>query len=187
MDSSVTLFHLVRTFYQTMGISLSQSLNWRTSIFLSAINGQFVGVFGFIISRAETTLEYGGSLLGVTSTLYSNADFLITLWRIPEILHLIKMCENFIESSKCDKREKYSNQIMKAHISILGLKSDSTAKGTYSHLNEKIERTSAIFHFLAVKLTTAAAEVLPLITTLVNYYIYKMGDESYGHIDIVYV
>lgn len=99
MDGSVKLFRLVQKYYQTMGIYPSQTINWRNVIFLFAIFAQFMAISGFFLLQATSIPEYGSSFMGISSSLYSIVTFLLTLWRIPEILKLIQLCENFIEKS----------------------------------------------------------------------------------------
>lgn len=56
---------------------------------------------------------------------------------------------------------------------------DRISKAMYSNVNEKIERVSEIVYFVLVKLNIFAVILPPLITTMVNYYISGLGDESF--------
>lgn len=64
------------------------------------------------------------------------------------------------------------------------MQNDSASMRKYTDLNEKIERSSEWVHFALVKLTVAAAKVTAIVTSLLNYYIYDLGIESY--VKIVY-
>lgn len=99
MDGSVQLFQLVQKFYQTMGISSSQTINWRNSSFLLAMFLQSISLFAFLLFEAKSILERGLLVFIIITDIYSISDFSITLWRRPEILKLIKLCEKFIEKS----------------------------------------------------------------------------------------
>lgn len=56
---------------------------------------------------------------------------------------------------------------------------DRISKTMYSKVNEKIERVSEIVYFVLVKLNVLACILPPLITTMVNYYIFDLGDVSF--------
>lgn len=100
MDGSVKLFQLVQKFYQTIGIHPSRRLNWRILIISFTIIAEFFGVLGFFIFRATSITEYGTIFFAITSSLYAFAELHLNLWRIPEILQLIELCEIFIANSK---------------------------------------------------------------------------------------
>ena len=99
MDSSLKLFQLVQKFYQTMGIYPSLTLNWKNLIFLLAMILQLIGLFAFFLFESTIISERGMVFFGITTNFYSLSDYSITLWRIPEILKLIELCEKFIEKS----------------------------------------------------------------------------------------
>lgn len=53
------------------------------------------------------------------------------------------------------------------------------SKLKYTDVNQKIERVTEILYFIIVKLNIPGCVIPPLIATMVNYYIYKLGDESF--------
>lgn len=49
----------------------------------------------------------------------------------------------------------------------------------YCNLNNKIERFSEVFHFVLVKCTTAGIVLPAILVTMINYFIYDLGDDAY--------
>lgn len=50
---------------------------------------------------------------------------------------------------------------------------------TYCKLNAEIERVSEMYYFFAMKLSLPVAILPATILTIVNYFAFNMGDESY--------
>ena len=76
--------------------------NSTTFIFLLSNTLLFLSTFAYLLFDAETLQEYGFSICGALTALNILMIFLIKIWRMPNILHLIEMCEAFIEKSKSD-------------------------------------------------------------------------------------
>lgn len=53
------------------------------------------------------------------------------------------------------------------------------SRAMYSKLNEKIERMSNLVYLLIIKLTVPGVIIPGLLITIVNYFVYDLGDDSY--------
>ena len=100
MAGSIKLFQFVQSIYQTMGIyshQLNQHFvfNIRKMYFLFGITFFIIGHFGYFLS--EKTYE---TFYRFISQLITLLDLMLTIWRMPTILHLIETCEKFIDRSK---------------------------------------------------------------------------------------
>lgn len=62
---------------------------------------------------------------------------------------------------------------------VIGSKNESTSRIMYFELNEKIERMSKFVHFVLMRVSYLGAILPPLLTTLSNYFILNLGNESY--------
>lgn len=58
-------------------------------------------------------------------------------------------------------------------------KNDRISKFMYDNVNRKVEQLSQILYILLVKLDIPGCVLPPFIATMVNYYIYDLGDESF--------
>lgn len=56
---------------------------------------------------------------------------------------------------------------------------DPILKTNYQKLNEIIELVSEIYYFLLLKISIPGVILPPLFVTIVNYYVYDLGNESY--------
>lgn len=57
--------------------------------------------------------------------------------------------------------------------------SDNTEKPNYDELSERIERFSKWIHFALIKVSFRVSLGSLLLTTLINYIVKGMGDDSY--------
>lgn len=55
----------------------------------------------------------------------------------------------------------------------------STKAILYEKLNVKIERMSNVTHFILFKLTFLGAVIPSILSTIVNYFVYDLGDKSF--------
>lgn len=56
---------------------------------------------------------------------------------------------------------------------------DAMLKAKYSELSENIERMSALIHVVFIKFIVPVLIVPAMLISLVNYYMFDMGDESF--------
>lgn len=61
---------------------------------------------------------------------------------------------------------------------MIGLEHSPVSSEIYTELNEQIEFVSKILPYL-VKSVVAALALFPLILTIVNYFVYDLGEDSY--------
>lgn len=107
MDSLPTmkLFQMVKVFYNTLGIYSPQTnqiltLNWKKLFFLWQLIQWFIEMTAYLVFKPKNTVEFGYLCFGCVSAIYSLSELLITIWRMPEILKCIELCEKFFEKSK---------------------------------------------------------------------------------------
>lgn len=74
-------------------------------------------------------------------------------------------------------------------IKCLGLRCDLSDSNftKYMDLSEEIEQSSKSVYFAMVKLTLTVFKVPEILTVLMNYFVYDLGDESYENIFIMCV
>lgn len=99
MAVSIKLFQYIRSLYQTMGIYSQQpnqhfSFNSRKMFFLFGLTLFFIIHFGYFLS--ETTFD---AFYRSTPVFNALIDMILNIWRMPTILHLIELCEEFIGRS----------------------------------------------------------------------------------------
>lgn len=56
--------------------------------------------FGYFLFETTFAQDYGESFYVVISVVITLIDFIVTIWKMPTILRLIKMYETFIERRK---------------------------------------------------------------------------------------
>lgn len=105
----IKLFLTVKKFYEIIGICLPRSeSNRKWSMFniknvsiLIFLIQMFLASTAFVLFQAKTVFEYGFPTY-VSMTLTSSVIYLfIQLWKIEDILRLMKTCDEFIEKSNC--------------------------------------------------------------------------------------
>lgn len=72
-------------------------------------------------------------------------------------------------------------------IISIGIEQDDGLQTLYNGLNGKIERMCKWLYIAMIKVSIAGTMLPPLLITLVNYYIYDLGDESIQDIQMMYV
>lgn len=107
MAHTFKLFQTTKNMYQIMGIYTTQSnqffaLNSKKIFFFCSLTLLFCSHFGYFLY--ETTLANGNplckSFYASLANLNSLIGFLISVWKMPNILKFIETCEQFIEHSK---------------------------------------------------------------------------------------
>lgn len=102
---TIQLFQTVKGFYNTMGIYSPQTdqilpFNWKLLFFLWNMIQAFIGMIAYILFESSSSAELGLLCFGLICFIYSFSELLISLWRIPEILKFIELCEQFVEKRK---------------------------------------------------------------------------------------
>lgn len=108
MAGTIKLFQIVQHLYRTMGIFTSKptdicSINSRKLFYLMSMLIVDISRFGYFLFDTTFAQDYGESFYLLISQVITLIDFLIAIWKMPTILHLIKMFEKFIERSKQTK------------------------------------------------------------------------------------
>lgn len=103
--AKMKLFRSLLQYIEFMGIYSQQThqpqtFNAKILFFTSSMALLFISLFAFFLFKATTIIDYGNSFYGFVSELNTLMDYLLIVWRMPIILHLIGNCEKFIEMSK---------------------------------------------------------------------------------------
>lgn len=172
-----------------MGIYLSHSnqlnspINWKNIIFLFSLAQISLNAV-FLLSEAETAVEYGFSFYTFNAGSTSAAAVLICIWKKGNMNYVLQNFENFIEKSmKKNNLKFYLMNANKFHFLVSFLQSignQKSAQKMYNELNERIEGISKLFHLILVKWSTPVVMIPPLITSLVKFYILNLdANESF--------
>lgn len=101
----IKLFQFVLQGYQTMGIYPSQSNqnllpNTKNVYFLLSMIRLFLSLIAFIVFEATSVNDFVKTFFASMITLCALVCFLITIWKIQQILMLIEHFEEFIGKRK---------------------------------------------------------------------------------------
>lgn len=193
MAGSIKLFQFIQSLFQTMGIYSPQpdqhrfTFNSRNIFFLLGIASFSIGHCGYFLT--ETTFE---SFYRSTTQVNALIDVILNIWRMPIILHLIDICEKFINRSKYQINAVqfiFATNFLVC-VSFSGLQYQSTSAISYNSMYgdsiEKIERMSKFVHFVLV--VSWPGTVISLVyTVLTNYFVLNLGNDSYEDPLIMYV
>lgn len=105
MAGSIKLFEFVLELYRMVDICPPQTdetilFNWRNVCFLFCNTQLSILSIAYFLLKATTIIEFASSVFMSISQFYIGVDILILIWRITNILELIKGFEEFIERSK---------------------------------------------------------------------------------------
>lgn len=186
MACSIKLFQTVQALCRKMGIHSDQSpkcvaLNWRNFVFLSFIAMIFLSATGVFFFQAQTISEYGFSFYLMVTGLTSAIGFVINIWKRTCVSETIVKLENFIEKRECIPctRLGWFDCFRFNCIEIRLGSQNPHLKSSYAKLSDKIERVTKALYFLQINIFLPLNMLPPLLTTLVNYYILDMEDESF--------
>lgn len=180
--SPIQLFQSIQSYFRIFGFSKSQSdttcsLNWRTLLAFFCYIQHFIAVFAFFVFEANTVLEYGTSFYGFITMIYTIFYILILTKRTPQIFQLIENFQEFIEKRKCSRINVFVWKKISWVFFSVALGVDS--RSTYIELNAKIEQMCEKIYFFMVKVPRTGMVLFPLLTTITNYFILDLKDESY--------
>lgn len=185
MAARLKLLRFVQKMLQDMGIYPSQSnlnwqsINWRNSSVLIALIQMLSFSLAFLIFKADNIVDAGTCFYAVSTELFCSTVLLTDLYNISKILQLIEEFEDFVEESESPKRilSLLQKIQIKEHL-FLGVKNSNTST-KYSELAGTIEKVSKWYYIAYVKCTPIGIITTTLMITLINYFIYGLGDESY--------
>lgn len=105
MAASIKLFQFAQELFQMLGIRLPKqneilSFRSRNIFFLFCYTQLSISMAAFFLFEANTMLEYGSSFFMSLTQFCIAMDYLVLMWRFPNILELIADFEDFIEKSK---------------------------------------------------------------------------------------
>lgn len=107
-------------------------------------------------------------------------SILETIWQISKIIKLIKHFNVYIGKRVYFFRslKDLKHSIVKFKFIILGSRRKRSAL-IINRLVKKVELMSKLIYFVLVKLVSPSTIVSPLLVTFINYFIKRMGDESF--------
>lgn len=191
------LFQSVRQFWQTMGIkpphpNQIHPFNARNLIFILSLTTMCASSMAFLLFQANISIEYGmcsfTSLSGVCMLL----DVLITIWRMPIIIEMIDVCEEFIKMSEywqfTFKALWFeSTPFIRLTCVKIGLKKQWVSHAVYIEVIEKIEKMSKFIHFALFKMSFGSGVLVLLLGPMFNYFILDMGADSVPDVQYMYL
>lgn len=140
----------------------------------------FITSSAYLLFKAKSIGESADTIYMILSSLACAGFLKISDWKISNILELIGEFEQFIEKSMgfCLKWGfVYRNKIKWIHLNV-GSK-DATSRAMYIELIEKIERLTQLIYIGVVKLTIPGIIIPALSLTLINLFVYDLGDDSF--------
>lgn len=184
MTGAIKLFQYVQNFYQTLGIHppiqsyQTFSLNRRNLFFLSCSVLTFILSTAYLLFDAQSIQDFGIPFCASVIILSGFFIYIVQIWRNAEIFQLIEHFEKFIEQSKSTKNcSTFSeNEILSIIMINFSIGLDRTL---YAALNERIERISKLVYFCLTYLSAPGALLPPFALSVVNYFVYDLGDESF--------
>lgn len=203
------IFRLVQTFYETLGIYSPQSNQVYSSklrvLYFSTITILHIAsMLGFLLFQAKTIQvcffnffrvfryrisssviisqkklqDFGICCYALVSMAKCLLDSVITMRRIPQILKFIELFDVFIENSK-----SFPIFYSLFHNFLINFPPTgsfhSHSVAMNNKLVERIERMSEMIHLILIKLSFSAVVISPLLVTVVNFFVFGMGDESF--------
>lgn len=189
----IKFFRIIREYYQTIGLYSSETnsnqfLNAKVLILTCSYIPFLFGLIGFLF-KAKTIGDLAFSYCGSLTIVLVIFSTMVNALKIPNIFILIDQYDEFIRKSELEYRMNHLNFISILFIdhtifsffSFLEiLISNSDAVGhKYRKLNEKIEQISELTHFGMIKLGAPLAMFPALPITVLNYFVYDLGDDSY--------
>lgn len=103
---AIKLFQFVQKLYHKMGIHSMQQSNGffsRKSLFSLKMVLATASYFGYFLLDSSNAGEYGQNFYRSMTMLNTLIDYFITMWKMPAITKMIKMCEKFIDNSESNE------------------------------------------------------------------------------------
>lgn len=105
MAGTIKPFQFLQHLYQMMGILSPKpsdifSMNPKKLFILMGMITLNISLFGYFLFETTFAQDYGESFYGFITKWITLVDFIVTVWKMPTILRLIKMYEKFIERSE---------------------------------------------------------------------------------------
>lgn len=191
--AKIKSFQFTRNYYQTSGIYTPQanhsySLNAKVLLNVFLFAALVTASFAYLLFKAnsigESAYSYCMSITLLWCTLLMTADTL----KIPNILQLIEKYDEFIHKRK--SAAIIALFFVNYPTQITGSLNTESSKMTlkYAELIEKIERMTGIFYFSLAKVSVSGSFLPAFLITVVNYFIYDLGDKSfYLTVPVMYV
>lgn len=198
MAGTIKPFQFLQHLYQMMGILSPKpsdifSMNPKKLFILMGMITLNISLFGYFLFETTFAQDYGESFYGFITKWITLVDFIVTVWKMPTILRLIKMYEKFIERSEWTKYLECSNIFdhIFAPFALVGLHHESTSKNSYNpmygDLVDKIERISKFIYTVLIEGTIPASTISFTIITLNNLYVLDLGSDSYKDVLLMWV
>lgn len=185
-DSKIKLFQSILSDYKTLGIYPTENgetvrLNGRNYFFLLYMFQFLVAMSAHSLFKTQSMAEYPFMFCVCIGMLLVFVVYSIQIWMTNKIFKLIESFESFIASSESFEWIAYFDELLSTKVlnRFLGIQFDKTTEITYNQLNKQIERMSRLIKILVLKLSGSSVMVLPLMLTLVNYFVFNLGSKSF--------
>ena len=184
MSKATKLFQLVQEIYQKAGICSSQSnqnfpLNSKILFVLFAIVQLFISSTAFLLFKAKSFEQHADAFYLCLSEFASIVIVVGSNWKITQIEQLTEGFQEFIEKSKCNVSITDINHLKSFFRLTSGSQSSPKLQTFYMDLVAKIERMTQLVHFALVELTFPGVLIPALLITVINFFIYDLGDKSF--------
>lgn len=190
------LFRIVLKHLEVMGIYTMHThqahrFNAKILLFSLSMAMMLLSYLAYCLFESTSIMDYGNSFFGFIAEISNLVDFLITIWRLPLILKLIDDLEKFIGKSKpriwLNSCSMCSSQRCFFLLVKIGLENESSLWSPYMKLEEKIEQMSKWINYGFMYVSFGGVALPPVLTTLTNYFVHDMGNESYEYVELMYV
>lgn len=192
MAGSIKIFRFIQKFHGIIGIYPPQpfeqqrSINTRNTMFLiSCVKTMFTTV-AFLIFEAQSMFDYGFAFLLSICVCHSTVIYALFIRRSENTFKCIATYEAFIEKSKRCERNNISAIKHETTLEFISINFYETAllptgknsKIAYEKSVEQIELFTKWF-FIVNLYTIVSCTFDALPYTIIRYYYYDMGDESF--------
>lgn len=193
------LFQSTRGFFKTAGmytcgIEHNQNhhwLNWKIVLTFLFLAHTFTTSMAYFLFDAKSIPELAEAFFPSTTELVTGVSISLCIWKMTNILKLMKNCDNFIDKRKTiffknfhtDKNEfQFKMDYLKLYFLLPFLLPGSQNPASaieYTQMDMKIERLSKLAFFVMVKCTVLGFVLPSLLITTANHFIYDLGNESF--------
>lgn len=191
--TELILFEFLRDFYQTLGLIPSQSLshqnyafNWKTPLILLASTYFCISTIASMFLEGNSNQDHSkfiDSCYWAASAFQVALIFIITVSKMPSIIKVIGKFEEIIRNSKRLIKLKICFTVfwviflLVRHFNIES--HNPILKDKYGKINARIDRMSKICCIILVEFSMPAIVIPSTLLTLVNYFVFNLGDDSY--------
>lgn len=140
----------------------------------------------YMIFEANSAIDFNNSFYINVTAISNFFTVSLTIMNMPTILNVIVRLEKIIQKSTENTLKPHLRPIcMKIQLNYFTSPffseiNDPTANAKYHYMHEKIERASKLYYFTVTRYNTPIFYLSSLMSTVINYFVFDLGDESYS-------